>query len=130
MTRRNTNIVSSPALLPGLAAGGGRVAGSSSLAQNYSLSTPDPQLVQASVRGDRSAQKALYQTLLPYLRAVAIRYLKDESYQKDALQESFVKLFRSLGRYDPAKAPLKAWAARIVINTCLNFNQRIIEQRT
>jgi len=84
------------------------------------------QLIQACQAKDRAAQKALYLALLPYLRAVINRYLRDNSYEKDALQESFVKIFRSIDKYDPAKAPVKNWAARIVINTCLNYNERVI----
>ncbi|MFT5263414.1 MAG: RNA polymerase sigma factor (sigma-70 family) [Polaribacter sp.] len=83
-------------------------------------------LIQSCVRQKRDAQQQLYRLLLPYLRAVATRYLRDTSYGKDVLQESFVKIFRSIEKYDPKKAPLKNWAARIVINTCLNYNDRVI----
>ena len=64
--------------------------------------------------------------LLPYLRAVANRYLKDTSYSKDVLQEGFIKIFKNLHTYDSNKAPLNQWATRIIINTALNFNDRII----
>jgi len=83
-------------------------------------------LLLACIQKKRDAQQQLYRLLLPYLRAVATRYLRDSSYVKDVLQESFVKVFRSIEKYNPNKAPLKNWAARIVINTCLNYNERII----
>lgn len=83
-------------------------------------------LIQSCVRQKRDAQQQLYRLLLPYLRAVATRYLRDTSYVKDVLQESFVKIFRSIEKYDPNKAPLKNWAARVVINTALNYNDRVI----
>lgn len=83
-------------------------------------------LIQSCIRQKRDAQQALYRLLLPYLRAVATRYLRDTSYVKDVLQESFVKIFRSIDKYDPQKAPLKSWAARIVINTAINYNDRVI----
>ena len=75
---------------------------------------------------DRTAQRQLYDQLLPYLRGVCRRYLRNDSFTMDVLQESFIKLFRSLDRYDSNRAPLKGWAARIVINTCLNYNDRVI----
>ena len=84
------------------------------------------QLIKSCQAQNRAAQKELYLALLPYLRAVISRYLRDNSYEKDVLQESFVKVFKSISKYDPNKAPLKNWAARIVINTCLNYNERII----
>lgn len=86
----------------------------------------DQQLIQACKLQDREAQKRLYLSLLPYLRAVVGRYLRDNSYNKDVLQESFVKIFRNIEKYDPSKSPLKNWAARIVINTCFNYNDRVI----
>ncbi|MGK0364737.1 MAG: RNA polymerase sigma factor (sigma-70 family) [Saprospiraceae bacterium] len=84
------------------------------------------QLIKSCQAQNRAAQKELYLALLPYLRAVINRYLRDNSYEKDVLQESFVKVFRSISKYDPDKAPVKNWAARIVINTCINYNERII----
>lgn len=84
------------------------------------------QLIKSCQAKNRAAQKELYLALLPYLRAMISRYLRDSSFEKDALQESFVKIFRSLEKYAPDKAPLKNWAARIVINTCLNYNERVI----
>jgi len=83
-------------------------------------------IVESCVAQKRDAQKQLYLLLLPYLRAVANRYLRDTSYAKDALQESFVKIFKNIEKYDFDKAPLKQWAARITINVCLNYNKRVI----
>ncbi len=83
-------------------------------------------LIQSCKSHNRMAQKQLYQLLLPYLRAVASRYLRDTSFVKDVLQESFVKIFKHLDRYDPNKAPLNKWAAKIVVNDCLNYNKRVI----
>lgn len=98
--------------------------------QNFFYSKREMQiptsLINACIAGEQIAQKQLYELLLPYLRAVAVRYVRDVSYEKDVLQVSFVKIFKHLERYDAAKAPLKKWAAKIVINSCFNFNERII----
>ncbi len=83
-------------------------------------------LLELCISQNREAQKQLYELLLPYLRAVANRYLRDSSYTKDVLQESFVKIFRSMSQYDPEKAPFKQWAVRITINNSLNYNKRVI----
>ncbi len=86
----------------------------------------DYDLIQSCIAQDRKAQKQLYELLLPYLRAIANRYLRDTSYIKDVLQESFVKIFRSLDKYNFDKAPLKQWAAKITINSAFNYNKRVI----
>lgn len=90
----------------------------------------DLQLIQSCIDQNRTAQKELYLLLLPYLRAVASRYLKDNSYTKDVLQESFVKIFKNIQKYDPNKAPFKNWAARIAINTAFNYNERVTDTLT
>lgn len=92
------------------------------------MTTVNHALIQACLEQNRAAQQQLYTQLLPYLRAVADRYLRDNLFLKDALQESFVKIFRHLRTYDPAKAPFKQWCARITVNTCLNFNQRVMDK--
>ena len=86
----------------------------------------DDHLIKSCIGQDRIAQKQLYELLLPYLRAVANRYLRDTSYIKDVLQTSFVKVFQNLEKYDPDKAPLNKWAAKIVVNSCFNYNDRVI----
>jgi RNA polymerase sigma factor (sigma-70 family) len=82
-------------------------------------------LIKACISQERKAQKQLYELLLPYLRAVAERYLRDTSYVKDALQESFIKSFKNINTYKSSIAPFHQWTARVVINTCLNLNQRV-----
>ena len=83
-------------------------------------------LIKSCISQNRQSQKQLYILLLPYLRAVVNRYLRDTSYSKDVLQESFVKIFVKLESYDINQAPLKQWSARIAINNCFNYNSRVI----
>ena len=90
----------------------------------------DHRIIKSCVAQNRGAQKQMYILLLPYLRAISTRYLKDTSYVKDVLQESFVKIFSSIEKYDETKGAIKSWAARIVINCCYNYNERIIGDST
>lgn len=84
-------------------------------------------LIELCRSNNRSAQKELYILLLPYLRATAQRYIRDHSYMKDILQESFVKIFKSINTYDPVYGSIQKWAARIVVNSCFNYNDRVIK---
>jgi RNA polymerase sigma factor (sigma-70 family) len=85
-------------------------------------------LIHSCKKNDAKAQKRLYMLLLPYLRAIVNRYLRDTSFEKDALQESFVKIFKTIDSFNQQKGELKSWAGRITINTCLNLNKRLIGQ--
>jgi RNA polymerase sigma factor (sigma-70 family) len=86
----------------------------------------DDVIVQQCTKGNRVAQRKLYAVLMPYLRSVAYRYLQDSSFEKDVLQESFVRIFKNLAKFDARKAPLKNWCARIVINKALDYNKLVI----
>ncbi|MDA7501757.1 RNA polymerase sigma factor [Chitinophagales bacterium] len=82
-------------------------------------------LVLACIKRDEKSQKQLYVQLLPYLRAVSLRYLRNKSFAKDVLQESFVLIFKKIDQFDIRKGSFHKWAVKIVINTCLNYNSRI-----
>lgn len=84
------------------------------------------EIINHCLNGDTKAQKLLYLYLVPYMKAIAFRYLRDSSFSKDVLQESFIKIFKKLESFNPQKASIKSWAAKVVINTSLNFNQRVI----
>lgn len=56
----------------------------------------------------------LYQ--LPLLR-LCYAYLHDEELAKDAVQETFIKAYRNLDRFD-RRSSEKTWLNRIAINTC------------
>ena len=49
-------------------------------------------------------------------------YLRDMELARDALQESFLKAYRSLDSYH-GSASEKTWLTRIVINTCKDFRR-------
>ena len=82
------------------------------------------ELIDRCKKKKRHAQKELYTMLLPYLVAVVRRYLFDKSYEKDMLQESFVKIFENIDQYDQKKGLFHKWAVRITINTCLSHNSK------
>ena len=84
------------------------------------------QLIKSCQAKDRKAQKELYDQMLPYLKAIATRYLRNNQYIFDVLQESFVTIFLSIKDYNVARGTFKSWASKIVINRSINFNDRII----
>ena len=78
------------------------------------------QLLQLVRKGDSSAKKDLYHHYIPYLTAVGSRYIIAEADLKDVLQESFIKIFTSLDKFEyRGVGSLKAWMTRIVVNESL-----------
>lgn len=78
----------------------------------------DPQLLELCKRGDRSAQKALYDSLAPKMFPVCIRYMGDRTAAEDVLQDGFVTMFSKLGSYSGAGS-FEGWARKIFVNTAL-----------
>lgn len=81
-------------------------------------------LVEGCKRGERAAQKALFEGLVPYLRGAVRRYIWDDDVVQDVLQEAFIRIFRSLDRYDAAKGSLRTWGARIAVNVAITEGQK------
>ena len=78
------------------------------------------ELVRLAAKGDAASVKAIYDEQVQYLSAVCRRYLQDEDDVKDVLQESFVKIFSSLKRFEwKGEGSLRAWMKRIVVNESL-----------
>ena len=79
-------------------------------------------LVSKIKEGDRAAMRTLYDRYSGYVMAVALRYVPDRDDVQDVVQDSFVKIFSSIGRFEyRGEGALKAWMARIVANQALDF---------
>lgn len=83
-------------------------------------------IIKACQQKDQRAQREVYRYLLPYLKPVAYRYLRNNQFIQDVLQESFVKMFLKFDTYNFEQSALITWATRIVIHTSINYNQRVI----
>jgi RNA polymerase sigma-70 factor (ECF subfamily) len=69
------------------------------------------------------AQKQLFDLLAPKMYSVCLRYAKDEDEAKDILQESFVKVFKNLEKFEH-KGAFEGWVKRIFINTSIEFYRK------
>ena len=82
----------------------------------------DKILVEKCAKGDRKAQRALYDLYAGKMLVVALRYTKTQLEAEDVLQESFIKVFEKIKTFR-AESELRFWIKKIVVNTALN-NQR------
>jgi RNA polymerase sigma-70 factor (ECF subfamily) len=78
----------------------------------------DRALAKAVARGQGEAVRELVRRCLPVVHAVARRLLNDPVEAEDVAQETFVKVWRSIGRFDPVRGRLEAWAGKIAANAC------------
>lgn len=78
----------------------------------------DLQLVKSCIKGDRAAQKAIYDRLAPRMFPICIRYMGDRSIAEDVLQDGFITLFTKLKDYK-GDGSFEGWARRIFVTTSL-----------
>ncbi len=79
-------------------------------------------LVEQARKGDRTAMRQIYDCYSRYLAATCSRYLSDNGDLRDVLQDSFVKIFSSLDRFDyRGEGSLKAWMRQISVNEALKL---------
>ncbi len=74
--------------------------------------------IQLSIKGDRVAQKAIFDALAPKMMAVCLRYMGDRESAEDVLQDGFVTLFSKLDTYT-GEGSFEGWARKIFVNTAL-----------
>ena len=80
--------------------------------------TFDIQLIEACKKGDRAAQRVLYDRLAPRMFPVCIRYIGDRTLAEDTLQDGFITLFTKLDSYK-GDGSFEGWARRIFVTTSL-----------
>lgn len=82
------------------------------------INLKEHKLIALCKKGDRAAQKALYDTIAPKMLAVCLRYMSDRETALDTLQEGFVTLFSKLDSYS-GEGSFEGWARKIFVNTAL-----------
>ena len=78
----------------------------------------DLQLIRSCIKGDRAAQKVIYDSLAPRMFPICIRYIGDRSAAEDVLQDGFITLFEKLDSYK-GEGSFEGWARRIFVTTSL-----------
>jgi RNA polymerase sigma-70 factor (ECF subfamily) len=80
-------------------------------------------LVDASRAGDRSAFDRLVERHQRDVYRLCYRYLANHEDANDLVQETFLRAWRSLGRFRGDSA-FSTWLYRIAVNACLNSRAR------
>lgn len=77
------------------------------------------QLVLRSKEGDLAAFDKLVRRCQSYAYSIAVRLLCDQDEAEDVVQQSFIRVWKHLGRYDQRKK-FTTWLYKIVTNRCLD----------
>lgn len=80
-------------------------------------------LIQRCRAGDEDALAALFHRYKDLIYKTAYLFLGNAQDAEDALQDVFVKVYRSLGTFNPRKGAFTTWLRRITVNHCLNMRR-------
>ena len=78
----------------------------------------EQQMIELCKKGDRVAQKALFDSLSRKMFPLCIRYMGDRDAAEDVLQEGFISLFSKLDSYS-GEGSFEGWARKVFVNTAL-----------
>lgn len=81
--------------------------------------TTDAEWLDACKRGERVAQRWLYEKYAGKMTYVCLRYLGNEEDAQDVMHDAFVKVFASISRFR-GDAKIETWITRIMANTAIN----------
>jgi RNA polymerase sigma-70 factor (ECF subfamily) len=80
----------------------------------------DGELIQRTGAGDRSAFEKLYKRYARPVFGLALRRLGDRGRAEDAVQETFVSVWRSAGTYKPERGPGAPWLYGVARNAIVD----------
>lgn len=84
----------------------------------------EEEIIEGCKKGKRKAQSELYRRYSSSMLGVSMRYSTNISEAEDALQESFIRIFKYIVNFEGRReGSLSAWIKTIVVNTTLSHNR-------
>lgn len=85
-------------------------------------SISERELAEAVKRHEQPAMGLLYKKYIGLLSSVCYRYVPNDEDAKDVLQDSFIRIFTSIGSFSyRGEGSLKAWMKKVAVSRALNF---------
>ena len=76
-------------------------------------------VLKGCAQRERSSQKTLYERFYPYAMSISIRYIKDQQLAEQAVNDSYMKVFKNIKQFDYDR-PFKPWFRQILVNTSID----------
>lgn len=76
------------------------------------------EIIKGCKKGDERAYRYLVDAYADQLMGICVRYLRDHQKAEDAMQETFILVFKSIHKFDGVGS-LPGWMCKIAVNCCL-----------
>jgi RNA polymerase sigma factor (sigma-70 family) len=80
----------------------------------------EKQIIEGCQQKVKSCQQELVRRYAKMLMSACRRYIKDESAVKDVLQETFIRIFTKIKKYEPI-GPFENWMRRIAVRCAFTW---------
>lgn len=80
-------------------------------------------IIDGCIAGERRSQQRVYELFYGKMMAVCLRYTKNHDQAKDILQDGFIKVFRSMDKFN-REGSFEGWIRRIMVNTAIDYFRR------
>lgn len=81
------------------------------------------EIIEGCKSGEKNCQECLVRSYAPGLLAICKRYTKDHESAHDALQETFINIFKYIKSYKGAGS-FEGWMKRIAVNCSISFQKK------
>lgn len=84
-------------------------------------------VISACAKNDNKSKEMVYKSFYGYLIAVILRYTKNKTEAEELVNDTFIKIFKSIHQFVPPKEIItiersfKAWTAKIASRTAIDF---------
>jgi len=92
-------------------------------ARKAPVSPSDADVIARARKGDHDAFRVLVERYQERAYRMALGVLRDEEAARDVVQEGFLKVYRSLDRFE-GRSSFYTWLYRVVMNLCLDAKRR------
>jgi RNA polymerase sigma-70 factor (ECF subfamily) len=84
-------------------------------------------ILSACLGKDPNAQRALIRLYYGYAKSICMRYSSDDQAAEEILNDSFLKVFNNLHKYDSSHH-FKTWLRSIVVNTSIDYYRKSLHE--
>src|SRR3954454_2985409 len=77
-------------------------------------------MIRNILAGDKESFRIFYEAYADYAIRTASAITRNREMAKDAVQETFIRVYRQIGNYNP-ELPFDPWFYRILMNECLRY---------
>ena len=88
---------------------------------HISFSKVEEELIRGCVKGERLAQKQLYERFFGKMIGVCMRYTANRDQATEVLNLGFFKVFKTIESFSKRGGNLEAWIYRIMVNTAIDY---------